>query len=97
MTKKLSKMPYAQARVEISEDGNRIYLWSYRTVVAHIINNWLIVNGLYSMTTRKHLGAFMQEYCKSNYAQAKDCYEKGYMLNIETGEIRFLKDVFNDK
>ena len=97
MTKKLEKMPYAQARVEISEDGNRIYLWSYRTVVAHIINNWLIVNGLYSMTTRKHLGAFMKEYCNSDFAQAKDCYENKYMLNIETGEIRFLKDVFNDK
>lgn len=96
MIKKLEKMPYANARVEISEDGNRIYLWSYKTVVAHIINNWLIVNGLYSMTTRKHLGAFMQEYCKSNYATAKYCYENGYMLNIETGEIRFLKDVFND-
>ena len=96
MVKKLEKMPFANARVEISEDGKRIYLWSYKTVVAHIINNWLIVNGLYSMTTRKHISAFMKEYCNSNYATAKDCYENGYMLNIETGEIRFLKDVFDN-
>ena len=89
-------MPFANESVEISEDGKSIYLWSYRTVVAHIINNWLIVNGLYSMTTRKHISAFMREYCNSDYATAKDCYEKGYMLNIETGEIRFLKEVFSN-
>jgi hypothetical protein len=39
------------------------------------------------MTTRKHIGAFMREYCGSTYQVAKQLYEDGYMLNIDTGEV----------
>ena len=88
MLKRLSKMPFAQARVEISEDGKCIYLWSYKTVVATLINNWLIINGLYSQTTRKHLSAFAQEYCNTRYETLKQCYENRLTLNVETGETR---------
>lgn len=84
--KKLKAIPYGQCCVEIIND-NTFYLWSYRTLVAKVEKSWLTVNGLYSMTTRKHIGAFMREYCKSTYQVAKQLYEDGYMLNIDTGEV----------
>jgi hypothetical protein len=86
--KKLSAIPYGNAFVEIDEDNNCIYLWSYRTLVCKLENNWLTVNGLYSMTTRRHIGAFMREYCNSNYQMAKQLYNDGYRLDITTGEVQ---------
>ena len=75
MEKKLSKMPYAQAKVIIMNDG-AIVLRSYYTDVALIqADGWLSINGLYSATTRKHIGAFMREYANSNYQLAKMLYE----------------------
>lgn len=84
--KKLSKMPYANAHVEIDENGN-IYLFSYVTLVAQIENDLLTVFGLYSATTRKHISAFMREYTDSDYSIAKHCYENNYSLNLSTGEV----------
>lgn len=92
--KKLSAMPYAQAHVEINENTGDIYLFSYTTCVAAIINNgWLTVNGLYSMTTRRHLGAFAKEYIAypngehGTYQELKHLYENNVWMNIHTGEI----------
>ena len=65
--KKLTQIPYGNAFVEIDTDNGNLYLWSYRTLVAKVENDWLTVNGLYSMTTRRHIGAFMREYCHSDY------------------------------
>ena len=60
--KKLTAMPYAQAHIEIDNDRNT-HLFSYVTLVATITNDgWLTVYGLHSMTTRKHISAFMKEY-----------------------------------
>ena len=87
--KKLSAMPYAQAHVEIHENGN-IALFSYVTLVATIDNEgWLTVYGLYSPTTRKHIGAFVKEYTNGvlNYQNAKAAYNGNYRLNINTGEV----------
>ena len=84
--KKLKSIPYGQCCVEIVND-NTFYLWSYRTLVAKVENGWLTINGLYSMTTRKHIGAFMREYCSSNYQFAKQLYQDGVMYNIDTGEV----------
>ena len=94
----LKKMPYAQASVQILETGEnfRCNLISYTTCVAHIIDGgWLLVNGLYSATTRKHLSAFASEYCGADYSVIKKCYEKNLAYNIydkifmdrETGEV----------
>ena len=90
--KKLSAMPYAQAHIEIREDGS-ISLFSYVTLVAHITaDGWLTVYGLYSATTRKHISAFMREYAKPcNYQTAKTIYNNGVMINIHTGEIMDLE------
>lgn len=89
--KKLSAMPYAQAHIEI-DDGGNIHLFSYVTLVATVTNEgWLTVNGLYSMTTRKHISAFMKEYCGVlDYQSAKSAYEGGYRINTHTGEIEEL-------
>ena len=84
--KKLSAIPYGNAFVEIV-DEHTFYLWSYRTLVCVVENDWLTVNGLYSATTRRHIGAFMREYCNSDYSTAKMMYQDGYSLNIATGEV----------
>ena len=82
----LSAMPYAQAKVHITE--HTIYLVSYKTTVAYIDpEGWLIINGLYSATTRKHIGAFMREYANATYQLAKQIYTDGYAYNIYTGEV----------
>lgn len=94
--KKLSAMPYAQAHVEIDEDGN-IYLYSYVTLVCELTHDgWLTCTGTYSQTTRKHIGAFMKEYVsypngeRGSYYEAKDCYINDYRFNVQTGEIESL-------
>lgn len=84
--KKLKEIPYGNAFVEIA-NKNTFYLWSYRTLVAKVESSWLTIKGLYSATTRKHIGAFMREYCCSNYQMAKQLYTDGYRLNIDTGEV----------
>jgi hypothetical protein len=85
--KKLNAMPYAQAHIEIDECGNS-YLFSYTTLVAQIEEGWLTVFGLYSQTTRRHIGAYMAEMTGYlNYYNAKEAYEGNYKLNVETGEV----------
>lgn len=91
--RKLSAMPYANAHVEI-DDNNNIHLFSYVTRVATITNDgWLTIYGLYSMTTRKHIGAFMKEYViypngnRGDYQLAKQIYNDNHSFNIETGEV----------
>ena len=89
--KKLKAIPYGQCCVEIIND-NTFYLWSYRTLVAKVEKSWLTINGLYSATTRRHIGAFMREYCHSDYQLAKQLYQDKKMLNIDTGEVDDIVD-----
>lgn len=86
--KKLSAMPYAQAFVEIIDDGS-IYLFSYNTLVASIdADGWCRCYGLYSQTTRKHISAFAKEYAKPlTYSNFKSAYQEGYIINRHTGEV----------
>ena len=85
--KKLIALPYAQAHVEIDDNHNKT-LFSYVTRVAELTDDgWLTIYGLYSMTTRKHISAFMREYTNLDYASAKAAYEGGYSINIFTGEV----------
>ena len=93
--RKLSRMPYAQAHVEI-DDGN-IYLFSYVTLVCTIDRDgWLTCTGTYSQTTRKHIGAFMREYVefpngeRGDYFLAKKCFMENIRFNVETGEVEDL-------
>lgn len=87
-TTKLSAMPYAQAAV-IHHPNGSITLRSYLTDVAHITaDGWLSIHGLYSMTTRKHIGAFVKEYANLDFQTAKKLYVDGYQYNIHTGEVK---------
>ena len=85
---KLTKMPYAQACVIITDDGT-VLLKSYETIVAAITpERWLTIYGLYSMTTRKHISAFLKEWAAPiTYQTAKMIYNDNYCININTGEI----------
>lgn len=89
--KPLKSMPYANAKVYDDGNGN-IRLVSYITTVAEIKDGWLYVYGLYSMTTRKHLGAFAKEYCHLNYQCLKQLYEDNMRFNLITGEIEEIKN-----
>lgn len=85
--KKLSAMPYAQAHIEIEHDGT-IHLFSYVTRVAMIdADGWLTIFGLYSQTTKRHIGCFMAEYVGLDFQAAKMMYTNGYKYNLHTGEL----------
>ena len=95
MTEKvLKKMPYAQARVRINPMGCT-YLQSYDTIVAVIDElGCLVINGLYSMTTRRHIKAFCAEYCGfDDFALIKHLANHNLEYNIKTGEINELPNI----
>ena len=86
MTRKFNDHPHAQATVIESVDGARA-LVSYTTTVITVDNEgWLHVNGLYSMTTIKHIGWFMREL-GFTYQLAKQLYTDQKDFNIYTGEV----------
>lgn len=86
MIRTLANHPYANAHIE-SNEYNGVTLYSYSTPVVNISwSGWVKVNGLYSMTTRKHISYFMREFDLS-YQLAKELYEKNLKYNIYTGEI----------
>lgn len=72
-------------------------LRSYDTDVIIIDNNgWLYVRGLYSATTRKHIGYFLKEYVPDmSFQTAKSLYLNNQACNIYTGEIFSADDVYN--
>lgn len=87
-TKKLAAMPYAQAKICYDHSTGDTILVSYNTPVAVVDNDgWLTIRGLFSQTTRRHIGAFMKEICGSTYQTAKNLYENRWTMNIFTGEI----------
>lgn len=84
-TRTLELMPYAQAKVRITDNSTAI-LVSYVTEVASVdCEGWVRVRGLYSATTRRHISAFAREY-RASYAAFKRCYEQNLTYNIYTGE-----------
>ena len=83
--KKFNSHPYANCCILEIEGG--IALQSYNTVVATIENGWLKINGLYSATTRRHIGWFVKEYANMSYQTAKRLYTDNYRYNIWTGEV----------
>lgn len=90
ITKKtLKAMPYAQATVIIYDDDCTIELQSYNTIVARImLGSWLSINGLYSMTTKRHLKAFCAEYCNiHDFSLIKHLANNNLEYDITTGEI----------
>lgn len=84
--RKFKDHPSAQALIHEADNGDKA-LVSYTTTVAYMVDGWLFVDGLYSATTRKHLGWFMKELGLS-YQIAKFIYEDWVAYNTRTGEIR---------
>lgn len=86
----LSAMPHAQAKVLVMDNGSFV-LRSYYTGVATLTaEGWLIIHGLYSATTRRHIGCFVKEYANLDYQTAKMLCNDGMEYNIHTGEVRNL-------
>lgn len=85
----LSHLPAAQAGVNFAPSGELV-LMSYTTVTLVLDKNgWLTCTGLYSATTRKHIGAFLKEYMPHvSFSTVSDMVKNGYDFNIHTGEIR---------
>jgi len=82
----LDRMPYAQAGVNAR--GGAVILVSYDTVAADIENGFLTVSCLCSVTTRKHVSAFLKEYApRLSYCDAKRAFQASKPINIETGEL----------
>lgn len=83
---------YASAYVWQDNDGYTLV--SYSTCVAHLDNDgWLTVNGLYSATTRKHLGWFAKYVARLanstvTYYDMKRCYKDRQRYNVLTGEVQ---------
>lgn len=86
-TKSNNGHEYANTYVRIFDD-NTVQLVSYTTTVIEITpDGWLSCNGLYSMTTIKHIGWFMRER-GFTYQLAKQIYLDGKEFNVYTGECR---------
>ena len=78
---------YASTYVRIYDD-NTVEMVSYTTTVIKITpEGWLSCNGLYSMTTIKHIGWFMRER-GFDYYLAKKMYLDNKEFNVYTGEVR---------
>lgn len=82
---KFSDHKYAQAHKEVTSHG--LDLYSYTTKVAELRDGWLRINGLHSMTTRRHISWFMREL-GFTYQLAKQLYEDNKIFNIYTGEVK---------
>lgn len=86
---KLKNHPYAQCSVRVLLDGSIVFT-SYNTDVIYIDKDgWLYVSGLYSATTRKQIGYFLEEYVPAlSYQDIKSLYYNNRVLNIYTAEIK---------
>lgn len=83
----ITNHPYANTHIRIWND-NTVELISYTTTIIKITpEGWLSCNGLYSMTTIKHIGWFMREG-GFTYQLAKQLYLDNKEFNVYTGECR---------
>lgn len=93
MITNLKTMPYAQAHVIIGND--KISLQSYNTIVAEIFGDKeLVIYGLYSMTTRKHIKAFVKEYIPFEipFSTIKVLANYSLAMDLLTGTVYELED-----
>lgn len=91
MVKSLRKMPYAKAKVRDYADigSDTRILQSYATDVIIVKDGWMECTGLYSMTTRKHISAFLWEYYPHiSFNTVKALAGTGDRMDVLTGEIK---------
>lgn len=87
-TRKLKSLPYGQAHIDVSDDGNIETLVSYDTAVVVKVKNFqgsgrtaYSLSGLYSRTTIKHISLYMREQ-KIPYYYLKPCANTEWLLII---------------
>lgn len=79
---------YAQAHYKRFDNGDS-FLVSYTTLVCGVQDGWFWISGLYSTTTRRHIGWYLKEMnLPLTYQGAKRLCLDGCEMNIYTGEIR---------
>ncbi len=91
MVRTLRKMPYAHAKVRDYADIGKVtrILQSYATDVIIVKNECMECTGLYSMTTRKHISAFLWEYYPQiSFNMVKAIAGTGDKLDVLTGEVK---------
>lgn len=95
-TRKLKNHQYAQAHIEIENDGDSIIyrLVSYKTHVATVHETaagWFLdCYGLYSMTTRRHIGWFLDDIGSPfTFQDAKHSTETGTIIKGYKPDARF--------
>ena len=72
---------HEQAQAYMITNNGNYTLISYTTPVITISNGWLHVNGLYSATTRKHIGWLMREF-GFTYQLAKQLFTDNMTFKI---------------
>ena len=90
MERSLRKMPYAQAKTRDYADIGRDkrVLQSYYTDVIIVDNGMMECTGLYSMTTRKHISAFLWEYYPGiSFNMVKAIAGTNKKIDVMTGNI----------
>lgn len=94
--RKLKNHEYAQARIEIVNDGDSIIyrLVSYKTHVATVRETaagWFLdCYGLYSMTTRRHIGWFLDDIGSPfTFNDAKCSVQTGTIVKGSKPDARF--------
>lgn len=86
-TVRFKNHPKAQVWKWVYPDGH-ITLVSYGTIVADCDSEgWVRIYGLYSATTRRHIGWFMKEL-GLDYQTAKTIHEECVTINRFTGEVK---------
>ena len=77
---------HEHAQAHIIRSNNKIELWSYRTMILeyNTIEKTIHCTGLYSSTTRRHIGWFMDQFFnnKYNYYDIKYIYNNNLSLLI---------------
>ena len=96
--RRLETMPSAQAgiiyHIDDTDANGRYFrrpgvtLISYETAAATLsYDGILTVDCLCSVTTRRHVSAFLREYCPGiTYQDAKAAHAGGYSIDITTGD-----------
>ena len=90
MIRSLKLMPYAKAQTrDYSDIGESLrILQSYSTDVIIVEKGKLECSGLYSMTTRKHISAFLREYYPNiSFYDVKAIAGTKKKIDVFTGEI----------
>lgn len=87
---KLKNHASASASVQVRNDST-VLLISYTTTVCKVDSDgWLHVYGLYSATTRKHIGWFLRERYQIDYSVVRDAYNGNYEINVYNGVKKFI-------